>query len=179
MALRPVPVEAVQAPDQPPGPAPLNALTAIKLWENPCWFSFRLNYLGNHYNVPVYSWIERRYGLMRPDYVVLYSLGLREGVAAQDVCESSGFPKNTISRAVNRLLRRKLIERERDRSDQRRLGLRLTPLGRAIFDETLQALVERERTMLSALTSSEQAQLSRLMARLVTASPSWPAQLDE
>ena len=68
-----------------PGNAPLHPLIALKLWENPCWFSFRINHLGFHFNIPIYGWIEQRYGLARPDYVVIYSLGLRFSAGQSDV----------------------------------------------------------------------------------------------
>ena len=79
----------------PPDDSGLHPLIAVKLWENPCWFSFRLNYLALRFNGPLYGWIEQRYRLMRPEYVVLYALHLRDGIAAKDVVASAGFPKNT------------------------------------------------------------------------------------
>ena len=155
----------------------LRPLIAVKLWENPCWFSFRINHLGFHFNLPVYSWIEQRYGLVRPEYMVIYSLGLRDGLAAKDVCASSGFPKNTLSRAIRKLQRRKLIRRAVDPRDGRSYVLRLTAEGRQIFEETLLPLVEREQRMLSALNAEEQRTLSTLLARLVEESHKWPTQL--
>jgi len=157
----------------------LHPVIAVKLWENPCWFSFRINYLALQFNVPVYGWIERRYGLMRPEYVVLYSLFLKDGITANDICLSSGFPKNTLSRAIQKLLRRRLIRRAADPLDRRRYGLRLTAEGRRIVDETLPAMLERERRMLADLTHDEQQVLSKLLARLVSDSPTWPTHVEQ
>jgi len=162
-----------------PGSAALHPLIALKLWENPCWFSFRINYLGLQFNLPVYGWIEQRFGLVRPEYVVIYSLGLRDGLAAKDVCASGGFPKNTLSRAIQKLLRRRLIRRAADQRDRRSYVLRLTAEGRRIFDETLLPMVEREQRMLSVLNADEQRTLSTLLARLVEDSPKWPTQMVE
>jgi DNA-binding MarR family transcriptional regulator len=158
---------------------PLHPVIAAKLWENPCWFSFRINYLGLHFNVPVYGWIERRYGLMRPEYVVLYSLFLKDGISANDVCLSSGFPKNTLSRAIQTLLRRRLIRRAADALDRRRYVLRLTAEGRRIANETVPPMLERERRMLATLNNDEQQVLSKLLARLVSDSPNWPTQIEQ
>jgi len=163
----------------PSGQPPLHPLIAVKLWENPCWFSFRINYLGLHFNLPVYGWIEQRYGLMRPEYVVLYALHLRDGIAAKDVCASSGFPKNTISRAIQKLLRRRLIRRAPDQRDRRSYVLRLTTEGRRILDESVPPMVARERRMLEVLSRDEQRTLSSLLAKLVADTPNWPSQLGE
>lgn len=163
-----------------PGPArnaPLHPLIAVKLRDNPCWLSFRINFLGLHFNLPVYGWIEQRFGLMRPDYVVLYSLHLSDGIAATDVCASTGFPRNTISRAIRKLLARGLIRRAPDATDRRSYALRLTADGRRVLDETVPKMIERERRMLAGLDRTEQRTLSRLLARLVTDSPNWPTQI--
>ncbi len=159
------------------GPA-LHPMIALKLWENPCWFSFRINYLGHRFSLPVYGWIEQRYGLVRPEYAVLYALGLRDGIAAKDVCASTSFPKNTISRAIQKLLRRKLIRRVGDRHDRRSFVLRLSAEGRRIVDETVPPMVAHEKNMLSNLSRNEQQALSGLLAKLVADSPNWPTQLN-
>ena len=158
--------------------APLHPLIAVKLWENPCWLSFRINYLGLRFNLPVYGWIEQRYGLKRPAYVVLYSLYLRDGIAAKDVCASVGFPKNTISRGIQNLLRRRLIRRAPAAHDRRSYVLRLSAEGRRILEETVPSMVAHEKRMLSGLKQDEQQTLSELLAKLVADSPYWPTQLN-
>ena len=81
----------------------IDAVTITRLWENPCWFAFRFNYLALRYNIPLYGWVEREYGLLRPQFAVIYSLGLRDNVTARDIGISFGFPKNTLSRAIRSL----------------------------------------------------------------------------
>jgi DNA-binding MarR family transcriptional regulator len=157
----------------------LHPMIATKLWENPCWFSFRINYLALLFNLPVYGWIERRYEMARPEYVVLYSLGVKDAISANDICQSSGFPKNTLSRAIQKLLQRRLIRRAEDASDRRRYVLRLTAEGKRIVNETLPTMLERERRMLETLNNDEQQVLSKLLARLVSDSPNWPSQIEQ
>lgn len=157
----------------------LHPLIAVKLWENPCWLSFRINYLGLRFNLPVYGWIEERYGLVRPEYVVLYALHLQDGIAAKDVVASAGFPKNTISRAIQKLLRRRLIRRASDARDRRSYVLRLTAEGRRILDESVPPMVAWEKRMLAGLSRDEQQVLSKLLARLVQDSPNWPTSIEE
>jgi MarR family transcriptional regulator, temperature-dependent positive regulator of motility len=167
-------------PTDPLGtPSGLDPLIAQKLWRNPCWFSFRINYVALHFNIPVYGWIEKTYDLARPEFVVLYSLGLQGGVAARDICASSGFPKPTISRAIQRLLKRKLIRRDADARDHRSYVLNITAAGKSIFDETMPVMVERERTMLSRLTPGERSMLSELLAKVVFDTPNWPTTINE
>lgn len=166
--------------DQPPHAAgkPHDAMTSVKLWQNPCWFTYRLNYLALRYNGPLYAWVEERYGLLRPEFVVIFSLGLMDGVAkgayARDIAASSGFPQNTLSRAIHKLAAMKLLSRTPDERDGRRYFLSLTDAGRALFDAALPRFVSFEKMMLDALTGDEQQTLSDLMAKMVLASPQWP-----
>ncbi len=153
----------------------MDAMTEAKLWRNPCWLTYRLNYLALRYNVPLYSWVEQTYGLSRPEFVVIFSLGLKDGAVARDIAVSSGFPQNTLSRAIHKLVRLGLIDRIGDADDRRRFVLTLSKAGRSIFEEALPQFVSYEKMMLSALTETEQATLSRLMAKMVLASPTWPA----
>lgn len=165
------------ATDAPAAAPALPALVQVKLWENPCGFSFRINFLALNFNLPVYGWIQQRYRLMRPEYVVLYSLHLRDGSSAQEVCESGGFPKNTLSRAIQKLLARRIVSRSRSADDRRRYVLRLTARGREILEQTVPLMVQREQTMLAGLNAAEQRQLSQLLARLVSDFPRWPTRL--
>lgn len=145
-----------------------------KLWENPCWLSFRINYLALHYNNPVYGMIGADHDLLRPEFVVLYSLFLRDRTTLSEVVAGSGFPKNTLSRATKKLTRLKLIHREEDASDLRRVVLCLTDAGRAVVEAKMAPMLERERLMLETLSPAERMMLSDILAKLVIASRDWP-----
>lgn len=149
-------------------------MVEAKLWGNPCWLTYRLNYLALRYNLPLYGWIEETYRLNRPEYVVIFSLGLKDDTCAAEIAASSGFPAGTMSRAVHKLRRLHLISRSPDPDDGRRFVLSLTAEGRGLFEETLPNFVSYEKRMLSALSEAEQHTLSRLMAKMVLASPDWP-----
>ncbi len=145
----------------------IDPVTAARLWDNPCWFAFRFNYIGLRYNIPLYGWVEREYGLPRPEYVVVYSLGLRDGVTARDISVSYGFPKNSLSRAVNALERKGLVRRTPHPNDRRSLLVHLTAAGRRLFDETLPRFVALQEEMLRVLSDGERETLSVLLARIV------------
>jgi len=167
----PIPVPGRPAEADPPG---IDAVTLAGLWDNPCWFAFRLNYLSLHYNIPVYGWVQREYGLLRPHVAVIYSLGLRDHVTARDIGISLGLPKNTVSRTIHTLERRGLIRRERRAADKRSFLLSLTKRGRAVFEETLPNFVRVQEEMLKPLAPGERESLSILLARIVLHTFVWP-----
>jgi DNA-binding MarR family transcriptional regulator len=145
----------------------LDALTHARLWRNPCGFAARFNYLSLRYNTPLYGWVEERFGLARAEFVILYSLGLFDGVTASEIAASTAFPKNTLSRAVNRIAKLGLIARSEARTDRRQQNLTLTPAGQAILDEAIPRFMAFEEEMLSPLSLVERETLSVLMAKVV------------
>lgn len=184
LRLQPSSFEAVlrqggKAPaGSPAKAADVDPLVAVKLWENPCWLSFRINFLAQHFNVPIYRWTEQEFGLPRPEFVVLYSLGLSDGLTASAICSSSGFPKNTISRAIQKLIDKKIVRREIDAADLRSFVLYITDEGKRIVDAVMQPMVEREKAMMSGLTPAETLMLSELLAKVVVNSPMSPPMIN-
>ncbi len=145
----------------------LDTFTHARLWRNPCGFAARFNYLGLRYNTPLYGWVEERFGLSRAEFVILYSLGLVDGVTASEIAASTAFPKNTLSRAVNRIAKLGLIARSEGENDRRQQNLTMTPAGQAILDEAMPRFVAMEEQMLSSLSLVERETLSALMAKVV------------
>jgi len=147
----------------------LDSFTHARLWKNPCGFAARFNYLALRYNQPLYGWVAERFGLARIEFVVIYSLALQDGITASEIASSTAFPKNTLSRAVNRLIRIGLVLRRTDMIDRRQQFLSLTPAGCAIFEEALPRFVALEEEMLAPLSLVERETLSALMAKVVLA----------
>lgn len=157
------------------GSRDLDAFTHARLWRNPCGFAARFNYLSLRYNTPLYGWVQEQFGLSRAEFVVIYSLGIMDGLTASEIATSTAFPKNTLSRAVNRIARLGLIKRVAGEADRRQQHLRLTPKGRALLEQSLPRFVGLEAEMLAPLSLVEQETLSALMAKVVLAMFASPA----
>ncbi|CAN1488847.1 MarR Transcriptional regulators [Rhabdaerophilaceae bacterium] len=147
----------------------LDSLTHTRLWHNPCGFAARFNYLALRYNIPLYGWVEHRFQLSRVEFMLIYNLAIYDEFTASEIAASTGFPKNTLSRAVNRLVKLGLICRTHDAYDRRMHLLTLTTSGRAIYDEALPRFVAVEQEMLAPLSLVEKEMLSTLMAKVVMA----------
>jgi MarR family transcriptional regulator, temperature-dependent positive regulator of motility len=161
------------------GRAGIHPMLAVKLWGNPCWLSFRVNFVAHHFNQPVYEWIEKTHGLSAAEHIVLYALALKDGITADDVVASTARPKNTLSRGVAGLLRRGLVSRKADRKDRRRLILRLTRDGRRVARDTVPALVAHERAMAQALTAAETKRLKTLLDKIILRQDNWPTRIQK
>ena len=149
-----------------------------KLWDNPCPFTFRVNYLALLYNTPLYRWIQDTFGLKRPEYVVLYSLALADGGSARDISRTSGFPKNTLSRAIKRLELMGLIEaRTKAPGGGRKQALHLSEKGWALIHQTRPTFEAQEKQMLKVLSDGERQMLSELMSKVVLAAQDWAGEV--
>jgi DNA-binding MarR family transcriptional regulator len=145
-----------------------------KLWKNPCPFTFRINYLALLYNTPLYNWVHETYGLKRTEYVAIYSLALADGGSARDISRTSGFPKNTLSRVINRLEVMGLIEaRDKAPIGSRKQALHLSEKGWALFHASVSTFEAQEQRMLKSLSNGERQMLFELLSKVVVDAESW------
>lgn len=135
--------------------------------------AYRISWLANFYSGPIYRRLERRPGLTRPEVIVLFCLAHAPGISAADICAATGRPKNSISRAVNRLLGDGRIRRRADPDDGRAVILDLTEAGRALHERLMPEFRAREAAMLAPLTADERADLDRLLGKLVHRTDRW------
>jgi DNA-binding MarR family transcriptional regulator len=71
-------------------------------------------------------------GLTYPQYIVLVSLWERDGVAVNDLGGCLGLDSGTLTPLLKRLEQRGLVQRKRDKADERVVRIHLTPEGRAL-----------------------------------------------
>ena len=89
-------------------------------------------------------------------------------IAAREVAERTAMDKVAVSRAIASLLDAGRIERDIRDDDRRRSRLRLSPEGRAIYDEVAPLALAYQRRLLEGLAEDERAALDRLLTRLET-----------
>lgn len=135
--------------------------------------AWRLNYIANFYTVPFYLALEHKLGISRPEYVVLFCVTQNHDTTAQEIVSASGRPKNTLSMAIAKLERKGLIVRNRNKDDARRMELRPTAAGSAMYRKILPLLQDRERRMLQVLTAAERKQFDALLLKIARHVHEW------
>ncbi|MEM7751541.1 MAG: MarR family winged helix-turn-helix transcriptional regulator [Pseudomonadota bacterium] len=133
--------------------------------------TFRISYLANRLVLPIYDEIKREFGLSRGEYLLLFCLSHVDDLTAQDVADVTGRPRNSISRAVHRMLNEKYLTRSPHPTDGRQVLLRITPKGQRIHGKIIPLFQARERAILSALSTEERKQLDHLLSKLVSGVP--------
>ena len=143
------------------------------LLDNDIGVGYRIGYLFNHYAGPVYKWSAAEFNLHRPEFATMFCAVHLDDALASDVVALSGIPKNSVSRAVARLIADGLMKREQHEQDGRKAILRLTKKGRRIYEEMLPRFVTRQERMLAVLDPAEIKEFDRLLDKLVERGDDW------
>ena len=128
--------------------------------------AYRLSYLANAIVVPTYDAVRREFGIIRAEYILLVCLAHFPVLTAQDISRIARQPRNSISRAVHRMVAEGYIDRAPDPEDGRQAHLRLTPRGRALHEKVAARLVERQEAVLAPLDARERRQLDGLLQKI-------------
>lgn len=127
--------------------------------------AYRISYLANAIVMPSYEAVKRDFGIIRAEYVLLVCLSHFPELTAQDVARIARRPRNTVSRAVHRMLAEGYIERVPDPDDGRQAHLTITPAGRALHEKIAEYLHRRQEDVLASLDADERETLAALLRK--------------
>jgi DNA-binding MarR family transcriptional regulator len=93
---------------------------------------------------------------------------LREGKIAnpKDICGHFRSDSGALTKVIDQLAERDLVQRVRRDRDRRKVELRLTERGRTIVDGILPSVVESLNLALAEFSAQEARQLTQLLTRL-------------
>jgi DNA-binding MarR family transcriptional regulator len=127
---------------------------------------YRLSVVTNRVSRAFASRYEAAWGLAIPEWRVLAVVGSFAPLSAAEVCDRTAMDKVKVSRAVARLVRRGLLERRRDGSDQRVQLLSLGPKGREVYEGVVPMARAIEGALTAALSPGERKNLLRALDKL-------------
>jgi DNA-binding MarR family transcriptional regulator len=112
--------------------------------------------------------IEQR-GFSFIQYVVLTCL--RDGIAVnpKDICTQYRHDSGALTRVIDQLAERGLLERVRRDKDRRKVELQLTPAGREAIESLVPLVVDKLNEVLTDFSKAEVQDLLRLLIKLNTA----------
>ena len=128
--------------------------------------AYKVSYLANAIVFPSYEDVRKDFGLVRAEYHLLLCLAHYSELTAQDVARITRRPRNSISRAVHRMLDLGFLKRVPDPSDARQAKLRITKEGKIMHKKISKYLVVREAEIFSVLSESERTQFRYLIRKL-------------
>ena len=107
-------------------------------------------------------------GIRYIQYVIL--TGLRDGIAVnpRDICVQFRHDSGALTRVIDQLAERGLLERARRDRDRRKVELQLTEAGRKTVETLVPLVVEKLNLALADFSSEEAKELLRLLVKLNT-----------
>ena len=127
---------------------------------------YRLSVLSNRISNAIARVYARRFGLSIPEWRLIAVLGRFGPLSANGVAGRTYMDKVRVSRAVQRLLDRGLVERAIDGADRRRSILRLSPDGAAIRAEVAPLALDIESRLMAVLSAEDREDLNRILTLL-------------
>ncbi|MBO9409122.1 MarR family transcriptional regulator [Shimia sp. R9_1] len=107
-----------------------------------------------------------RYGMLRSEWRVLFHLGIFGQMTATEIGGRAKIHKTKVSRAVQRLSKRRFVRRARSEEDRRVEWLELTPAGRKAYEDLRDVAAKYEAALQSKLSAREVTQLKELLSKL-------------
>ena len=130
---------------------------------------FRLSVLSNAISQRIAALYDREFGLSIWQWRVMAVTADTPGISATEIGQRTQMDKVALSRAVAGLIEVGYLERGRSEDDARRANLYLTPAGADVYKLIVPLAKAEEAQLVSALSETEQAELTRLMIKLAKA----------
>ena len=128
--------------------------------------AYKVSYLANAIVFPTYEDVRKDFGLVRAEYHLLLCLAHYSELTAQDVARITRRPRNSISRAVHRMLDLGFLKRVPDPDDARQAKLQITRKGKIMHQKISAYLVDREAEIFGVLSDTERESFRELIRKL-------------
>ena len=127
---------------------------------------YRLSLLSNAISGAIAAVYGDKFAISMPEWRIMMILAEYPDISADEVCRRTKIEKSVVSRAVARLLKRHLINRDVDEKDRRRSILRLSETGLSVYDEVMPIARDYEAKLLSDLSAGELETFNDMIDRL-------------
>ncbi len=133
---------------------------------------YRLSVLSNTISNAIAGLYGDRFGLGIPDWRVMAVLARFPGSSAQQLVERTRMDKVAVSRAVNRLADRDLLQRDVADDDRRRSELSLSEDGWEIYGQIVPLAQDYEAQLMARIDAGHRGLLGEMLAELQQAAES-------
>lgn len=130
-----------------------------------CYATYFFTVLANKLSSGASRLYLKRFGIGIIEWRVMAMLAIEPRISSARISQVIGLDKASISRESRKLEEKGYLLVGGDPANQRRKTLELTPLGYELHDEIIQVALERERRLLTDLSSEEVETLLSLLAR--------------
>lgn len=127
---------------------------------------YRLAILSHSVSQSIASIYEKRFGVSIPEWRVIAIVGRFPDLSAVEVAERTVMDKVAVSRAVTKLIRSGVVDRQFADADRRRSILNLSEKGREVHNEIAPLALQMEADLMADLDDTEREVLDRVINKL-------------
>jgi len=127
---------------------------------------YRLSVLEQRISKTIAQKYTKQFGLSRIEWRVMSTLAMFEGISAKQICQFTRMEKMQVSRAINGLTQKQLINQKVSPNDQRINLLTLTGKGLSIYQLIVPLVVEEEKKIFETFNQKELQQFHQLINKL-------------
>ena len=127
---------------------------------------YQLSVVTNRISASFARLYSEKFNLSIPEWRVMAVLGQQPGLSADEVSSETEMDKVPVSRAVSKLLDKRLLQRNFSGWDRRRSILCLSEAGYGMYAQIVPLALAYEAELKAALTEQELAQLEILLNKL-------------
>lgn len=125
-----------------------------------------LNRVTNRLNADFQAALRKR-GMTLTHWRVLAFLNETDGLGVSSLADYTVTDQSTLSRALQQMERRNLVERRASATDSRFVEVHITSLGRALFAEIIPLALQLRNRALDGLADTEQERLLDLLSHIL------------
>ncbi len=111
----------------------------------------------------------RNHGLSMPQVLLLYRLYYQGQCGVSDIADHLAVTNAAASQTIERLVQQGLLERSEDPNDRRARQIALSPAGRALMEESIEARVRWMAALTTVLSPDEQRNIIAALDALTSA----------
>lgn len=123
--------------------------------------------------------IVRDHGLRVPEWRALACLHDKDGQMITRLAALALMEQSAMTRVIERMEERSLVERRGDMRDRRRVRVFLAPKGQAVVHALVQQAREHEAQVMALLPAGERNRIKASLMRLIQALPNNPLLINE
>ncbi len=127
---------------------------------------YRLSYLTNIISRELSTLYSEKFKISAHEWKILANLKRHPNISAAEVGDNTVMDKVAVSRAVNGLSDKKLVNKAFSDQDRRRSILCLTQKGIEIYQKIEPLVINYEKSLLTILTPKELSDLDHLLHKL-------------
>ena len=130
------------------------------------YLPYRLSILSNKVSSLVAQTYKDKFALSITEWRIMAVLGEYPDISADEISAKTQIEKSILSRAIAKLLKRKLILRTVSEQDKRRSVICLSETGMSVYQEVVPLSCTLEKQLLECLSEDEQEQFGQLIDRI-------------